>query len=432
MTACGPVPVLGHRGACRGHDDRRDGRDVEGAAAVTPGAHDIDHRAGDPHRLRELQHGAREALDLVGRLSLGAQGHQEPADLARRGLPRHDLSHRLGGLVRGQCVVRRQPEQDVGPEVGIEVGLAHGWANLAGRPRAGSVARLACPAAGPAGTGGCGSMAERELPKLETGVRFPSPAPNDHPSALRNRGAVGHRSRSGHCLQRGVDALQISRPSRMNATCSGVRTPSGTRSCSSRSARSALAVGGIRPRRFATRCTCVSTGIASRPSAKLRTTAAVFGPTPGQRHEVVTSLVVAHPPQPRQLETPFSVADLSQDRLDPGRLRVGEAAAADGVGHGACSGHRRSAAIHPGSARRRSAKARSALRSLVCWESTVRISSSSGSTARGGVSGPKCFASRLKMARIRRLVGGVHPPVDARVGCAGLTRPGREPRSGTE
>jgi hypothetical protein len=27
-----------------------------------------------------------------------------------------------------------------------------------------------------AGPRGCGSMAERELPKLETGVRFPSPA----------------------------------------------------------------------------------------------------------------------------------------------------------------------------------------------------------------------------------------------------------------
>ena len=41
------------------------------------------------------------------------------------------------------------------------------------------------------------------------------------------------------------------------------------------------AFAGMMPNRFVTRCTCVSTGIASRPSAKLKTTAAVLGPIPG-------------------------------------------------------------------------------------------------------------------------------------------------------
>ena len=38
-----------------------------------------------------------------------------------------------------------------------------------------------------AGPRGCGSMAERKLPKLETGVRFPSPALFPCDSSLRGR-----------------------------------------------------------------------------------------------------------------------------------------------------------------------------------------------------------------------------------------------------
>ena len=123
-------------------------------------------------------------------------------------------------------------------------------------------------------------MAERKLPKLETGVRFPSPALGG--AACRRRSLVwldrdevprGARSGtgpcSGHARHRGTGALQISRPSRINPTCNGVRRPSGTSSCSSRSARSADAFGGTMPSRRVTRCTCVSTGSASRPSAKL-------------------------------------------------------------------------------------------------------------------------------------------------------------------
>ena len=69
-------------------------------------------------------------------------------------------------------------------------------------------------------------------------------------------------------------------------------------------------LGGIRPSRRETRCTCVSTGRASRPSAKLSTTAAVFGPMPGQRRQVVAGLAVGH------------LARATTDRSAPSRSRT--------------------------------------------------------------------------------------------------------------
>src|SRR5512133_4291975 len=51
--------------------------------------------------------------------------------------------------------------------------------------------------------------------------------------------------------------------------------------------------------------------------------------------------------------------------------------------------------------------ARSAFTSLVCWLKTVRISSSRGSAARGGVSGPQRRSSRFTIARTRRGVAFV-------------------------
>src|SRR5439155_8785696 len=59
---------------------------------------------------------------------------------------------------------------------------------------------------------------------------------------------------------------------------------------------------------------------------------------------------------------------------------------------------------HVGYAVRSDANARSAFTSLVCWLKTVRISSSSGSVARGGVSWPKRRSSRRRIARTRRRV----------------------------
>ena len=86
-------------------DDRGDGRDVEGAAAIAAGAHDVDHRDRGVHRVRELEHGARQALDLVDGLALGPQGHQEAADLTRRGVAGHHGPHGFCGLIGGQGLV---------------------------------------------------------------------------------------------------------------------------------------------------------------------------------------------------------------------------------------------------------------------------------------------------------------------------------------
>ena len=83
MRRLPPAPVLrdAHSGA-RGHE-RRCGGDVEGSQAVATGADDVHERfvAGDGHRSAESPHGARDAVDLVGGLALGAEPHEESGGL---------------------------------------------------------------------------------------------------------------------------------------------------------------------------------------------------------------------------------------------------------------------------------------------------------------------------------------------------------------
>ena len=66
--------------------------------------------------------------------------HQEAADLAGRGLARHDPAHRLRRLVGAQRLVRGQAQQRVRPEVGVAV---RSWRANASRSRSrrGSLAR---------------------------------------------------------------------------------------------------------------------------------------------------------------------------------------------------------------------------------------------------------------------------------------------------
>ena len=141
-------------------------------------------------------------------------------------------------------------------------------------------------------------MAERKLPKLETGVRFPSPAlfrSVQRRRVTRYRGAVGHRSFSGHWAHRGTRRLAD-----LTAEPDERHVQRGAQPVRHQLVQDAVgAFGrGLRrasiPSRRVTRWTCVSTGIASRPSAKLSTTAAVFGPMPGQRRQVVARLGVGH------------------------------------------------------------------------------------------------------------------------------------------
>ena len=291
-------------------------------------------------------------------------------------------------------------------------GRARPWGAEASRSDRRPVAALACWSVPPRRSGprGCGSMAERKLPKLETGVRFPSPAPEptDDRRLLRARhvprksGAVGTEVVQRALLATRPPGLADLPPEPDQARRGAARgaRPGRARAGSGR-AFSAVVFGGIRPRRVVTRCTWVSTGIASRPSENASTTAAVFGPTPGSDVRYVARSVVRTSRQS------------TRGRSRPSRRgpRAGSpGSAAPSCPRGRPSGSRRRrpgsrAAPRPptsGNVARSASNARSALRSLVCCDSTVRISSSSGSARRGGSSSPNRRSSRRWIVRTRR------------------------------
>ena len=129
MAGRGAVPVLGDGDAGSGHDDRRERRDVEGAASIAAGAARVEHRRRRGDGVGELEDGAGEAVELVDGLALGPKGHQESADLDRRHIARHDRPHGRGGLIGRQRLVRHESLQSARPEV--RVGLAHEGRTLA-------------------------------------------------------------------------------------------------------------------------------------------------------------------------------------------------------------------------------------------------------------------------------------------------------------
>ena len=170
------VAVFGHRDPRAGHDDRRDRGDVERVAPVAAGAAGVDDRRARVDGTREAERRRGETLQLVDGLALGTERHQEAADLPRGRLAAHDHAHGFGRFLGGERLVSDDPRERVRPEVGVQ--LSHGSGNVAGRTRRPTLATLVVLPARPEGSRGCGSMAERKLPKLETGVRFPSPAPS--------------------------------------------------------------------------------------------------------------------------------------------------------------------------------------------------------------------------------------------------------------
>ena len=234
-------------------------------------------------------------------------------------------------------------------------------------------------------------------------------------------GAVGQRSFSGHCRHRGSAPCRSHDPigSAPRATASAAR-PAPARGGAGPPSRR-LAFAGMSPRRLETRCTCVSTGIASLPSANDSTTAAVFGPTPGSDVRYAraspseTSRRRERSKRPSRSSTARRI-DWIRGAFVSARPpeRIASATAACGRRH-----HLRPGGVD---AARSCANARSAFRSLVCCDRTVRISSSSGSTRRGGARTPHRFSSRARMARTRR---GVAVAGDAVTGVR------RVPRCGT-
>ncbi len=98
----GSVPVLRYlRARPRAHERGR-GRDVEGPAAVAAGPAGVEQIPLYLHTLRVGPHRSHEPRDLVGRLTLGAQGNDEPGYLRGRRRALHDLGHRGRRLVFGQ------------------------------------------------------------------------------------------------------------------------------------------------------------------------------------------------------------------------------------------------------------------------------------------------------------------------------------------
>ena len=76
--------------------------------------------SGGRDGVRELEHHARETLELVDGLAFGAKRHEEAADLPGRGLAAHDprIAHAASSVREG--FAPRQTREQFGPQV-----LAH-------------------------------------------------------------------------------------------------------------------------------------------------------------------------------------------------------------------------------------------------------------------------------------------------------------------
>ena len=103
------VAVLGHRGAAGSGDERRRGGDVERAGAIAAGARRVDQVvARRPHGDDVRAHRASRADELVDRLALGAQRHEQARDLGRVGLAAHHERDHFLGVPGAQGVAREQ------------------------------------------------------------------------------------------------------------------------------------------------------------------------------------------------------------------------------------------------------------------------------------------------------------------------------------
>ena len=93
------IAVLRDRCARRRGDDRGRRRDVERARAVAARADDVDDVVARRMHLEHVRaHRLGAPRDLVRRLTLRPQRHQEAADLSGSRLPGHDLAHHLARL----------------------------------------------------------------------------------------------------------------------------------------------------------------------------------------------------------------------------------------------------------------------------------------------------------------------------------------------
>ncbi len=102
----GPVAVLGHETAGRGHYERSGGRHVEQVGAITAGADDVYQRFGlDRYLGGQLAHDLGGTGDFINGFAFQTQPHQKRADLGVRGLAVHDDTHHVLHFLPGQVQV---------------------------------------------------------------------------------------------------------------------------------------------------------------------------------------------------------------------------------------------------------------------------------------------------------------------------------------
>src|SRR5579863_5806876 len=174
--------------------------------------------------------------------------------------------------------------------------------------------------------------------------------------------------------------------------------PGGTAGPRMRCACSAVVPGGIHPSRTAMRCTWVSMGKAARPMEKTSTQAAVFGPTPGSEvrysstawsSRSVSRLRSTRPSRSRIAARICWIRRAFWSAIPP--LRMASATCSAGASR-TCS--------QSGNLALSWANARPELRSEVCWDRTVAISSSMTGNCGLGTNGPWLARSRRCTAAI--------------------------------
>src|SRR6478735_4230692 len=118
----GPVAVLDHRHAGRGHHDGRHRGQVHRVGAVASGADHIDGLVSDRlrgHPPRVLEHGVGQLSHLCGGRELHLHRHAKGGDLGWSRYAGHDLVHRPAGLTGRERLTSGEAAEDLGPRWGV-------------------------------------------------------------------------------------------------------------------------------------------------------------------------------------------------------------------------------------------------------------------------------------------------------------------------
>src|SRR2546430_5591338 len=183
-------------------------------------------------------------------------------------------------------------------------------------------------------------MAERKLPKLETGVRFPSPAPSRGPSGTSSSTLrQGPRSRRTKILQRAQRASGRRRLADLAAQTDQPHMQRGSESVGDKTVQQPVGTLGARLRRNQPQATGDTVDVRVdrdrvATERERQHDRGGLGTDAGERREVAARLRVRHGSELREVVRTLALVHLPQDRLDARSLRVGEAAGADRIREG--------------------------------------------------------------------------------------------------